>query len=142
MTLLGLDFGTRRIGVAVCDGAGWAARGLATIQRHGGQRDLDAVGRLVREHRAQAVVMGLPLNMDGTEGRMAELARKFAAALGEHLELEIHLFDERLSSFAADEVMQRAQVKRSQRKGMRDQVAAALILEGWLASKTESGAQP
>ncbi len=141
MTLLGLDFGTRRIGVAVCDGVGWAARGLTTIQRHGGQRDLDAVGRLAGEQRAEAVVVGLPLNMDGTEGRMAQLARKFAAALGEHLDLPIHLFDERLSSFAADEVMQRAQVKRSERKAMRDQVAAALILEGWIAAQ-DAGAPP
>ena len=142
MVYLGLDFGTRRIGVAVSEGAGWAARGVTTIQRKGGQRDLEAVGRLVQEHEAGAVVMGLPLNMDGSEGRMAELARRFADVLGEHLGLPIHLFDERLSSFEADRVMQRAQVKRGQRKGMRDQVAAAVILEGWLETQQQAGEAP
>ena len=142
MVYLGLDFGTRRIGVAVSEGAGWAARGVTTIQRKGGQRDLEAVGRLVQEHEAGAVVMGLPLNMDGSEGRMAELARRFADVLGEHLGLPIHLFDERLSSFEADRVMQRAQVKRGERKGMRDQVAAAVILEGWLETQQQAGEAP
>ena len=145
MTWLGLDFGTRRIGVAVSDGVGWTARGLTTIQRKGGIRDLEAVGRLVQEHDVEALVMGLPLNMDGSEGRMADLSRRFAATLSDHLGLQVHLFDERLSSFAADEVMEQAQVKRGQRKAMRDQVAAALILEAWLRvqqAQPVSGDQP
>jgi len=141
MTCLGLDFGTKRIGVAISEGAGWVARGLVTIERRGGLRDLEAIGRLAREHEADMVVMGLPLNMDGSEGRMADLARRFAAELGEHIGIEIHLFDERLSSFAADEIMQRAELKRSRRKAKRDQVAAALILEGWLEARKAEAAR-
>ncbi len=132
MRLLGVDFGTKRIGVAISEGCGWMARGLTTIVRKGGSRDLAAVAKLAAEHDVQAVVIGLPLNMDGTEGRMARLARDFAEKLHSSHGLVVHLFDERLSSFEADIVMESADVKRSRRRQIRDQVAAAIILEGWM----------
>jgi putative Holliday junction resolvase len=141
MRWLGLDFGTRRLGLAVSEQQGWCARGLATIERRGGRRDLEAVARLAREQDVAAVVIGLPRNMDGSEGRMARLARDFAARLGEHSGLPVHLWDERLSSFTADEAMQRSAVKPARRKGLRDQVAAAVILEDWLRAQTEQTVQ-
>jgi len=131
MVLLGLDFGTKWIGVAVCDGPGWAARGVATIGRKGGRQDVEAVCCLAREHRAEAVVVGLPLNMDGSEGRMAGLARMFAQSIEERLGLEVHLFDERLTSFEAEDVLRKSAVRRGKRRGLTDQVAAALILAGF-----------
>ena len=137
MVLLGLDFGTKRIGVAVCDGPGWAARGVATIQRKGSGRDLEAVCRLARELRTEAVVVGLPLNMDGSESRMAGLARKFAESIEERLGIEVHLFDERLTSFEAEEVLSKSAVKRDKRRRLIDQVAAALILKGFSETKKE-----
>ncbi len=127
------------MGVAISEGSGWMARGLTTILRRGGTRDLHAVARLAAEHEVEAIIMGLPLNMDGTEGRMARLAREFANRLRSSHGLVVHLFDERLSSFEADQVMESAEVKRSRRKEMRDQLAAAIILEGWMKAKAGDG---
>jgi len=136
MILLGVDFGTKRIGIAISEGSGWMARGLTTIVRKGGARDLAALADLASKHHVDAIVMGLALNMDGTEGRMARLARDFAGKLGSVHGLVVHFFDERLSSFEADQVMELAEVKRSRRKEIRDQVAAAVILEGWMKARS------
>lgn len=138
MKLLGVDFGTKRIGIAISEGSGWMARGLTTIVRRGGARDLSVVAELAAKHEVDAVVMGLPLNMDGTEGRMARLARDFAKKLSSTHGLVVHFFDERLSSFEADQIMESASMKRSRRKAMRDQVAAAVILEAWMKSAHSS----
>lgn len=130
MRWLGIDFGTKRIGLALSDGAGWAARGLETLERRGGERDLEAIARIVREQEVEALVVGLPLNMDGTEGRMATLARRFAEALEARLGCPVHLFDERLTSHAAEGVLLEARGHKDRK--LVDQVAAALILEGFL----------
>ena len=139
MKLLGLDFGTKRIGVAICDGPGRAARGVCTIQRKGTKTDLLTIGRLIEEHMIEALVMGLPFNMDGSEGRMARLVRDFAARLGQTSGLPVHLFDERLSSFEAEQLLNQADVRGSKKKRVLDQVAAGLILEGYLAANPEGG---
>jgi putative Holliday junction resolvase len=139
MKLLGLDFGTKRIGVAISDGPGWAARGVCTIQRKGTKTDLVTIERLIEQHQVEALVMGLPFNMDGSEGRMARLVRDFAAKLERASGLTIHLFDERLSSFEAEQVLKRAQVRGPKKKRVLDQVAAGLILEGYLAANPDGG---
>jgi len=140
MKLMGLDFGTRRIGVAVSDGPGWAAQGVATIERRGGEWDFAAIERLAGEHQVEALVVGLPLNMDGSQGRMAELARRFAAGLADRLGFPVHLWDERLTSFEADQQLDQAQVPARRRKAKQDQVAAALILQGFLEARSGSEA--
>jgi putative holliday junction resolvase len=132
MRLLGLDFGTKRIGLAVVDSEAGLARPLATLARRGGVRDVEAVSRLCVEQEAEEIVVGLPYNMDGTEGRMARLAREFAAAIGARTRRPVHLWDERLSSFEAEAQLREAGARPARTKQKVDQVAAALILESYL----------
>ena len=141
MKLLALDFGTKRIGVATCDELGWTVRPLTTIQRKGGRRDLEAVVRLVREQQAEGLVMGLPMNMDGSEGRMARLARRCADDLVPHLPgVTIQMWDERLTSWEAEEELKARGIKAHKRRAQIDQTAAAIILESYLRSdRKESG---
>jgi len=138
MRLLGLDFGTKRIGVALSDEMGWTSQGLTTIERKGNQKDIEKIGRLVEEHEVEGIVLGLPLNMDGSEGKSAEAVRKFAALLQERLKTAVHLWDERLSSWEAEGILKEAQVKPKKRKQVVDKLAAALILKSYLEAQRES----
>jgi len=129
--LLGLDVGTKTIGVAVCDGDWLVANPRLTISRKGGKADFLAIKNCVEENKIAAIVVGLPLNMDGTESAMSEFVRKFALGLDEFLEdVKIIFFDERLSSFEAEELLESGQVKNNKRKGKIDQIAASVILQG------------
>jgi putative holliday junction resolvase len=129
--LLGLDVGTKTIGVAVCDGDWMVANPRLTIYRRGGKADFSAIKDCVVENKIQAIVVGLPLNMDGTESGMSEFVRKFALGLDEFLaDVKIIFFDERLSSFEAEELLESGQVKNNKRKGKIDQIAASIILQG------------
>jgi putative pre-16S rRNA nuclease len=132
MRLLGLDLGTRRIGLAVSDELGLLAHGLAVVMRHGGQRDLEAIARVVRQEEVAGVVIGLPLNMNGSEGEAAARARRFGAALGAHLGLPVYLWDERLTTWEAQGIMKDAAVRRRKRKQLVDKIAASLILQSYL----------
>jgi putative Holliday junction resolvase len=130
-----IDLGSRRIGVAVSDALGLAAHPHATIARRGGQRDLDAIVAVVRELDAERLVMGLPLAPDGTAGRAAESARAFAARLAKVLPVPIDLVDESFSTVEAEEVLIGADLSRARRKQIVDRLAAAVILERWLAAR-------
>ena len=132
---MGLDFGTKRIGVAICEQAAWAARGIATIYRKGGEKDVTAISQLVLQHEVDSIVVGFPLNMDGSQGRLARLAQEFAQTLRERLNLPVTLVDERLSSWEAEGLLMQGQQSAKKRKDLVDQVAAALILERYLAAK-------
>jgi putative holliday junction resolvase len=132
MSLLGIDLGSKRIGIAKTDELGWAAHPLCVIQRRGGERDLEAISSLVEEHATTAVVVGLPLNMDDSEGRAAVAARRFAKKLADHLGIAVHLWDERLTTWEAQEILKRTGVKTGKRRKLIDQLAAALILESYL----------
>jgi putative Holliday junction resolvase len=138
MRLLGLDFGTKRIGVALSDEMGWTAQGLTTIERRGNNRDLGRIGQLVEEHSVEWIVLGLPLNMDGSEGKAAGAVRKFAVLLEERLGLPVHLWDERLTSWEAEGILKEAEVKPKKRKQVVDKLAATLILKGYLDAQRES----
>jgi putative Holliday junction resolvase len=138
MRLLGLDFGTKRIGVALSDEMGWTSQGLTTIERKGNRKDIEKIGRLVEEHEVEEIVLGLPLNMDGSEGKSAEAVRKFAALLQERLKIAVHLWDERLSSWEAEGILKEAEVKPKKRKQVVDKLAAALILKSYLEAQRES----
>lgn len=133
MRLAALDVGDVRIGVAVSDELGLTVRGVATIRRVGGRRDLDAVARTLAPFAPARVVVGLPYNMDGTEGRQAARVRRFVAELEPHLGLPIALWDERLTSVAAEEALRAAGLRRDRRRALIDQEAAAVILESYLA---------
>jgi putative Holliday junction resolvase len=134
---LAIDLGSRRIGVAVSDALGMAAHPLKTIERYGGQRDLDAIGRFVKEYGVERIVVGLPLNPEPTggaaeEGRAAKGARAFAARLEAAFGLPVELVDESFSTVEAESVLLEADLSRARRKQVIDQVAAAVILQRWL----------
>jgi putative holliday junction resolvase len=108
------------------------AQGLTTVRRTGLRADLAALGRLAREHGVTRAVIGLPLNMDGSEGPSAARSRAFGTALEKALDVPVDYWDERLSTVAAQRALREADVSRERRREVVDQVAAALILQGWL----------
>jgi len=132
MRVLGLDIGTRRVGVALSDPTGVIAQSLTVIPRRSWAQVIGAVVALIRGHRVERVVVGLPLRLDGGEGEAAANARRFADRLRHAAEIPVVLEDERLSTAEAERVMLEADVGRSTRRARRDAVAAALILQRYL----------
>jgi putative holliday junction resolvase len=133
MRLAALDVGDARIGIAVCDELGLTIRGVGMVRRVGGRRDLDAVAAVVAPYEPTKLIGGLPLNMDGTVGPQAERVKAFAERLAAHLALPVELWDERLTTFEAQQTLRAAGVSRSRRRQLVDQEAAAIILESYLA---------
>jgi putative holliday junction resolvase len=131
---LGIDLGDRTIGLAVSDGLGLTAQGLDTLERHGGQRDVEALRAVCLEREIARIVVGLPRNMDGSEGPRAQKSRTFASHLRETLHLPVFLWDERLSSAEAERILIAADVSRKKRALVIDKLAAQIILQGWLDS--------
>lgn len=135
MRALGLDLGTKTIGIAVSDELGLTAQGLTTLERRGLRRDLEALAERVQEYGVDRFVIGLPLNMDGSEGPRAEFTRKFGTTLEDATKLPVIYWDERLTTVAAHRALSEADVSGKKRKQVIDQVAATLILQGWLDSQ-------
>src|SRR6185437_15074062 len=138
MLIAGIDFGRKRLGLAISDGQG--AYPLGIMERRSLKHDLEAIRSRLVEREVSLIVVGLPLNMDGTEGPPARAARTFAERLGAATGLPIEMFDERLTSFEAGERLREAAASRTSKKAARkraarDAVAAAVILEGWLESR-------
>lgn len=133
--ILALDYGEKRIGMAVSDPMGILANAIDFIKRTSLKRDLDALEQIVRDRKVDRVVIGLPLNMNGTEGPMAEAVRKFAEKVTER-GMEVELWDERLSTRAAEAALLEADLSRKKRKGLRDKVAAAWFLQSYLDSQS------
>ena len=127
---MGLDVGTRTIGVALGDELGITAQPLLTIRRTNFRSDLHALHRLTVEHQITKAVVGLPLNMNGTEGPRAADSRKLGEALEKYL--AVIYWDERLTTVAAERALLEGDVSRKRRREVIDQIAAALILQGWL----------
>lgn len=132
MRLLGLDVGTKTIGVAVSDDGGVVATPLRTLARSGGKRDLEAVAALMGEMGAEALVIGLPLELSGREGDAALRSRTLGGKLAKALGCEVHYWDERFSTSEAERMLISADVKRRKRKQVINHVAASLILQGFL----------
>jgi putative Holliday junction resolvase len=130
---LALDLGERRIGVAVSDALGMVARPLEIFARTSRNADFAHIGALVKSHQVDAVIVGLPLNMDGSEGRQAAWVRDYSAALAETITVPVHFWDERLTSEEAVDIL-RAQGKPTT-KGTVDAVAAAVILQSYLDNR-------
>ena len=133
MRIVGLDVSDARIGVAVADELMPLVHSVGVVRRVGGQRDLDAIERLVGEPRPGRFVVGLPLNMNDSEGPQARKVRAFGDRLAAHFGLPVEFWDERLTTFAAADELRAAQVPQRRQKALLDQVAARLILEGYLA---------
>ena len=134
MRIAALDVGDARIGVAICDELGLTTRGLGVVRRQGGVHDLEGIVRLIAPWEPALVVVGLPFNMDGSEGPQAAKVRRFAARFADHSRLPIEFWDERLTTVEAEEVLRQSGISGRRRKGLVDQVAAAAILRSYLAS--------
>lgn len=135
MRAMGLDLGTKTIGVAVTDELGLTAQPVMTIERRGPRKDLEALKALVAEHSVDRFVMGLPLNMDGSEGPRAEFTRRFGVELEAATSLPVIYQDERLTTVSAQRVLIEGDVSRKKRREVIDQLAATLILQTWLESQ-------
>jgi putative Holliday junction resolvase len=133
--VVGIDLGSRRIGVAVSDGLGLTAQPHTTIARHGGVRDLQAIAAVVVANDAGLVVLGLPLDPEGNEGTAARSARAFAERLRAALPVPVEMIDESFSTVEAEEVLLQADLSRARRKQVIDRLAAAVILQRWLDQK-------
>jgi putative Holliday junction resolvase len=135
MRIAALDVGDARIGVAVSDELGLTVRGLGMVRRMGGQRDLDALRRVLEPCRPERLVVGLPLNMDGSEGHRARRTRTFGERVGAHLGLPVEFWDERLTTVEAEQMLREAKVHWRKRRGLIDEVAATVILRDYLAAR-------
>lgn len=129
---LGLDVGTKTIGIAVSDPLGMFAQPVKTLSRRGVRQDTESLAALVEEKKVLAVVVGLPLELDGSEARSARLARQIGEAVRERCELPVHYVDERYSSVQAERQLIAQGARRDRRKDVIDQAAAAIILQSWL----------
>jgi putative Holliday junction resolvase len=137
MAIAALDLGRRRIGVAVTDAAAMGAYPVGVVERRSIARDLEVIAAMLRDREVTTFVVGLPLNMDGSEGPAARSARRFADQLAAALKVEVEMFDERLTSFEAEERLKGMPVKKGARKPAIDAIAATVILEGWMQSRAE-----
>lgn len=132
MRIVGLDYGDRRIGVAISDPFGWTAQGLAVIERGKLEDDMNRLHDLVKEHEVKAIVVGLSKHMNGTIGIRGELSLTFAEQLRQSFGLPVYLWDERLSTVAAERTLLQADVSRKKRRKVIDKLAATLILQTYL----------
>jgi putative Holliday junction resolvase len=135
MRILGLDYGSKRIGVAVCDELGITAQGLATITRKNRRQDIEKIAGFIRTYTVEKIVIGYPIKLDGTEGIQCEKVSKFARLLESAFSITVVKWDETLTTKEAEEVLIRANMRREKRKTVIDKLAAALILQGYLDSR-------
>lgn len=140
----GLDVGTKTVGIAVSDALGITAQPITTLRRTNLRADLTELRRLAEHHGVEHAVVGLPLNMNGSEGPSAVEARRFGDAVARTLGIRVEYWDERLTTAAANRMLLEADVSRARRRAVVDQVAAALILQGWLDARqsTAPGDEP
>lgn len=134
--ILGIDLGTRRIGVALSDPTGTVASPLVTLLHRSLREDVDRIAALCTAHAVGAVVVGWPRNMDGASGPAARRAEEFARTLRHAVAVPVDLWDERLSTIAAERSLVEANVNRKRRRLVRDRVAATLILQASLDART------
>ena len=134
--ILGLDVGSRRIGLAVSDPLGITAQGLETLQRQNKRLDFTQLEQVIREYRVAEIVIGLPLHMTGVEGTQAEKMQDFAEQVRRRFRLPVHLWDERLSSAQANRLLRETDMSIKRRGQVVDQMAAVLILQSWMDARS------
>lgn len=132
ISALGLDIGSKRIGVAGCDGTGLIASGITTIKRTSFIEDLAQLQGIVQEREVQVLVVGLPYSLDGNLGFQARKVQNYAKRVEAALGIPLEYIDERLTSVQAEEMLKAEGVSPSQNKGLIDRKAASLILQQWL----------
>ena len=139
MRIMGLDFGSKTVGVAVSDELLLTAQGLEIIRRKEEnklRRTLARIEELIVEYGVEEIVLGLPINMNATEGERAKLTLEFREKLERRTGLPVIMWDERLTTVAADKIMIEAGIRREHRKEYVDMIAAVLILQGYLDKKS------
>nr|WP_228051930.1 Holliday junction resolvase RuvX [Sphaerospermopsis sp. LEGE 00249] len=132
---MGLDVGSKRIGLAGCDGTGLIATGITTIERRSFQDDVEQIQQILHDRQVQVLVVGLPYSMDGSLGFQARHVQKFAKRLAKAVHLPIEYVDERLTSFQAEQMLIAENRSPSRHKSLIDRKAAALILQQWLDAR-------
>ena len=135
MRIMGLDFGSKTVGVAVSDSLLLTAQGLEIIRRKDENKlrqTLARIEELIVEYEVEEIVLGLPKNMNATEGIRVELTQEFREKLERRTGLPVHMWDERLTTVAADKAMMEAGIRRENRKDYVDMIAATFILQGFL----------
>ena len=135
MRIMGIDLGTKRIGVAVSDELFLTAQGLESIQHRDFNTDLVSINSVVAEYGVGEIVVGLPLNMNGTDSEKTREARTFADDLEKAVKMPVKLWDERLTSVAAERALLEADMSRGRRRQLSDKLAAQFILQGYLDSR-------
>lgn len=132
MRIMGLDVGVKRIGIAISDPLGWTAQGHSVLHRTKLNKDLEVLQQICREYEIEEIVLGYPLNMNGTVGPKAEEIKDFGKALGDYIQLPISYWDERLSTVSAQRHLIAADVSRQKRRDVIDKLAAVNILQSYL----------
>ncbi|HDL85077.1 MAG TPA: Holliday junction resolvase RuvX [Candidatus Acetothermia bacterium] len=135
MRILGIDYGSKRLGLAMSDEDEILASPLPVHVRTSLEEDLSFLTRLARRNKVETIVLGLPLNMNGSQGEMARAVQEFATELRRTCRVPVVLFDERLTTSEAERVLIQADISRKKRKNLRDGLAAVLILQGYLDSQ-------
>ncbi|HEV2714655.1 MAG TPA: Holliday junction resolvase RuvX [Terriglobales bacterium] len=133
--ILGLDVGSKTIGLAVSDPLGITAQGLKTIRRKNKRLDFAQLERVVHEYKVVEIVVGYPLRMSGAEGTQAEKMQRFAQELRQRFQLPVHLWDERLSSAQANRLLRESEMSIGRRGEIVDRLAAVLILQSWMDAR-------
>jgi putative holliday junction resolvase len=134
--ILGLDVGSRTIGLAVSDPLGITAQGLETIRRRNKRADFQHLEELIQKYQVQELVVGYPLRMSGAEGIQAEKMKRFADELRQRFQLPVHLWDERLTSAQANRLLRETDMSIKRRGEVVDRMAAVLILQSWMDART------
>ena len=132
MRIMGLDVGEKRIGVSMSDEIGLTAQGLLVLTRNGLDKDLMRIKEIIEKYSPCEIVVGMPLNMDGTVGESARKALDFVNFLKSGLEIPVKTWDERLTTVSSEKVLISADLSRRKRKKVIDKVAATLLLQGYL----------
>lgn len=135
---MGLDVGSKTIGVAVSDPLGITAQGLDTIRRRNKRQDFEELARLLDQYQVREIVVGYPLRLSGSEGAQSEKIRQFADELRKRFKLQVHLWDERLTSSQANRILREADLSIRKRSQAVDRMAAVLILQSWMDSRAVS----
>jgi len=142
MRIMGLDFGSKTVGVAISDPLLITAQGIEIIKRKEEnklRKTLARIEELIEEYEVKEIVLGLPKNMDDSEGERVRLSLEFKDKLERRTGLPVHMWDERLTTVEADNIMIEAKIRRENRKEYVDMIAAQLILEGYLEYGRENG---
>ena len=137
MRTMGLDVGSKTVGVSISDAFGWTAQGIETVKIDEEKQEfgLDRLGVLIVEHDVSKIVVGLPKNMNGSIGFRGEASQHYGKLLEERFGLPVVFWDERLTTMAAERVLLEADVSRKKRKKVIDKMAASMILQGYMDSQ-------